>query len=274
MVKASDALRDAAARLSIVSDTPRLDAELLMAHAAGITREDILLRLRDLNAPEGFAALIERRLAHEPVSHIIGARDFWTLTLRVTPDVLTPRPDSETLIEAALAHFEGRAGPRRILDLGTGSGALLLAALSEWPEATGLGIDISEAALEVARGNAQRCGLAARAEFRLGNWFDGVDGVFDLILANPPYISTAAALPRDVADYEPHLALFAGEDGLDAYRAIAPSMAGHLVPGGVAAIEIGFDQGISAARLFTDQGLKVAVKQDLAGRDRCLSVTR
>ncbi|MCB2015509.1 MAG: peptide chain release factor N(5)-glutamine methyltransferase [Sphingobium sp.] len=275
MVKsASEALRDAAARLSVVSDTPRLDAELLMAHALELSREDMLLRLRDMDEPEGFATLVERRMAHEPVSHIIGTRDFWTLSLRVTSDVLTPRPDSETLIEAGLAHFEERAAPRRILDLGTGSGALLLAALSEWSDATGLGVDISEAALEVARGNAQRYGMAARAEFRRGDWFEGVDGVFDLILANPPYIKKSAPLPRDVAEYEPHLALFAGEDGLDAYRLIALSLAQYLAPGGMAAIEIGFDQGTSAARLFADHGLKVTVKQDLAGQDRCLSVTR
>lgn len=272
-MNAADALREAALRLAAASDTPRLDAELLMAHAAGLERGDLILGLRDMDVPDGFAALVERRLAHEPISHIIGTRDFWTLTLNVTRDVLTPRPDSETLIEAALAHFEGTSGPRRILDLGTGSGALLLAALSEWRQATGLGIDISEAALQVARGNAARCGLAARAELSSGNWFDGIAECFDLILANPPYISTDAVLARDVTDHEPHLALFAGVDGLDAYRILAPALGAHLAPHGMAAIEIGFDQGETAAALFAEQGLAVSVLNDLGGRPRCLKLT-
>lgn len=272
-MNAADALRDAAQRLAVVSDTPRLDAELLMAHAAGLDRGDLILRLRDMEKPDSFTALVERRLAHEPISHITGTRDFWTLTLNVTPDVLTPRPDSETLIEAAVAHFSGKAGPGRILDLGTGSGALLLAALSEWPAATGLGIDISEAALDVARGNAERCGLSDRAELRIGNWFDGIDERFDLILANPPYISTDAILPRDVAEYEPHLALFAGTDGLDAYRILAPALSAHLALGGMAAVEIGFDQGETAAALFAEQGFSVSVLKDLGGNPRCLKLT-
>lgn len=243
-----------------------------MAHAAGLERGELLLRLRDMVAPQGLAALVERRLTHEPVSQIIGTRDFWTLTLTVTKDVLTPRPDSETLIEAGLAHFAGGEGPRRILDLGTGSGALLLAALSEWPQATGLGVDISPAALSVARGNAVRCGLDSRAEFAEGNWFAGIEERFDLILANPPYIAADADLPRDVADYEPHGALYAGADGLDAYRILAPQMAAHLALGGMAAVEIGHDQGVSAAALFAAQGLGVSVCTDLAGHPRCLAI--
>ncbi|MDQ4420404.1 peptide chain release factor N(5)-glutamine methyltransferase [Sphingobium sp. DEHP117] len=271
-MSAADALREATSRLASVSDTPRLDAELLMAHAAGLERGALLLRLRDMNEPEGFAALINRRLTHEPVSQIVGTREFWTMTLNVTRDVLTPRPDSETLIEVAVAHFAGREGPKRILDLGTGSGALLLAALSEWPSATGLGVDISPAALAVARGNALRCGLEGRAEFALGDWFAGVEERFDLILANPPYIATSAVLPPDVADYEPPGALFAGPDGLDAYRILAPQMGAHLTPGGMAAVEIGHDQGVSAAALFTAQGLEVSLHNDLAGHTRCLLI--
>lgn len=271
---AADALRDAAARLAAVSDTPRLDAELLMAHAAGVAREALLLRLRDLAVPEEFSALVERRLAHEPVSHITGRRAFWTLELSVTPDVLTPRPDTETLMEAAVAHFRDTAEPRRILDLGTGSGALLLAALDQWREATGLGIDISAAALDVARANAQRCGFADRAEFRQGDWFEGIEERFDLILANPPYIASGTALPPEVAEHEPHGALFAGADGLDAYRAIAPKLADRLAPGGLAAIEIGFDQQDDASGLFAGQGLTISVLTDLGGRPRCITATR
>lgn len=271
MSKASDALRQAATRLAAISGSPRLDAELLMAHAAGISREELILRLRDLDTPQDFEALIKRRMAHEPVSHITGTRDFWTLTLAVTPDVLTPRPDTETLLEAATEYFSGQA-PKRILDLGTGSGALLLAALDEWRDATGLGIDISPAALEVARRNSQALHMADRAEFRLGNWAEDLNERFDLILANPPYISTAAVLPEDVSQHEPHLALFAGEDGLDAYRVIAPRIAHLLAPDCVAAIEIGFDQGESAADLFRAQGLAVSLRCDLAGRARCLVI--
>ena len=271
-MKASDAIRDAAARLAVVSDTPRLDAELLMAHAAGISREDLILRLRDMEAAKGFAALLDRRLSHEPVAQIIGTRDFWTLTLRVTPDVLTPRPDTETLIEAAVDHWQGRPGPRRILDLGTGSGALLLAALDIWPKATGLGVDISEPALAVARDNAQRCGMVDRASFQCGSWLDGVDEAFDLILANPPYICAGVVLPKDVADFEPAGALFAGPDGLDAYRLIAPYLADHLGANGLALFEIGYDQGESARALFEREGFSVTVLPDLAGRARCLKI--
>jgi release factor glutamine methyltransferase len=271
---AADALRDAAARLAAVSDTARLDAELLMAHAAGVERGALLLRLRDMEEPEGFAALVARRLAHEPVAQIVGYRDFWTLRLRVSRDVLTPRPDSETLIEAAIAHFAARAAPRRILDLGTGSGALLLAALDHWPEATGIGIDISTQAIEISHENAISNGLAARATFQQGDWLTGLSGPFDLILANPPYIKMGVHLPRDVLDYEPAGALFAGEDGLDAYRVIAPRLADHLADHGVAAIEIGHDQGEDCLRLFSSHGLRVTLRHDLGGRDRCIVVTR
>lgn len=274
MSGAADALREAAARLATVSDTPRLDAELLMAHAAGVSREELILALPRLDVPAAFDACVARRLAHEPVSHITGKRDFWTLTLAVTPDVLTPRPDSETLIEAAVAHFAGSARPpARILDLGTGSGALLLAALDEWRGATGLGIDASSAALAVARANAEATGMADRVALRHGDWADGVDEAFDLILANPPYIVDSAMLSPDVAVHEPAMALFGGADGLDAYRAILPDVPRLLAPGGVAAVEIGFDQGESAAGLARAQGLAVTVRSDLGGRARCLVLT-
>lgn len=271
-VTPSQTLRAGAERLSAHSDTPRLDAELLLAHALGIEREELLLNLRDLQVPVGFDMLVERRAAGEPVAYITGVRDFWTIRLRVSPAVLIPRPDTETLLEAALEHFHGSA-PRRILDLGTGSGALLLASLDEWRDATGLGIDISQEALAVSRSNAELLGLAGRAEFRLGDWAEEIDERFDLILINPPYISSHAMLPRDVAAYEPHGALFAGADGLDDYRRLAVQLPAVLKPEGMAAIEIGFDQGQSAADLFSGAGLQVRCRQDLAGRDRCLIVT-
>lgn len=276
-VPAGEALRAAAARLAATSDTPRLDAELLMAHAAGMSREELILKLRDLDEPAGFAALVARRLAHEPVAQITGKRDFWTLTLAVSRHVLTPRPDSETLIEAAVEHFAGAQGPRRILDLGTGSGALLLAALDEWRGAQGLGVDRDVRALDIARANAVACGMADRARFALGDWCAGLaesEAAFDLILCNPPYIAQGTMLPSDVRDYEPHGALFAGEDGLDAYRILCRQIAPLLAPGGIALFEIGFDQGESAATLFRAQELAVTLRRDLAGHARCLLVTQ
>ncbi|MBB3982652.1 release factor glutamine methyltransferase [Sphingobium fontiphilum] len=265
-----DLLREAAARLSGGSDTARLDAELLMAHALGIGRADMLMRQRDLDPPDGFAALVERRAGGEPLAYITGSRDFWTITLAVTPAVLIPRPDSETLIEAAVDHFAGTAGPSRILDLGVGSGALLLAALDQWPVATGIGVDMSDAALGVARANAVALGMADRADMRTGDWAAGIEERFDLILANPPYIVADAVLARDVIDHEPHGALFAGADGLDNYRRIAPALPRLLTPGGMAAIEIGYDQSESVGALLAAQGLSVAMRRDLGGHVRCL----
>jgi release factor glutamine methyltransferase len=274
-------LRRAMTCLTNATETPRLDAELLAAHALGMTREDMILRMPELVLPNGLDALLERRIKHEPIAQIIGHRDFWTLTLKVTRDVLCPRPESETLIEAAIDHFDRqrdaqedeRREPHRVLDLGTGSGALLLATLDLWSEATGLGVDISEAALAVARENAETSGLADRAAFCQGDWATGITERFDLVLCNPPYICDDVTLPSDVADYEPALALFGGPDGLDPYRILSLKIADLLTPGGVALFEIGFDQGESAANLFRGAFLDVDVRCDLAGHPRCLVVT-
>jgi release factor glutamine methyltransferase len=266
------ALSRAAARLAGISETPRLDAELLMAHALGTSREELLLRrLRD-PVPDGFEALIERRLAGEPVAYLTGRRGFWTVELEVGPGVLVPRPDSETLIEAALDRF-GPNGPASVLDLGTGPGTLLLAALHQWPGSRGLGVDRSDRALAYARRNAERLGLADRATFRLGDWDEGVDDRFDLILCNPPYVETGAALPRDVSEWEPAEALFAGPDGLDDYRRLAPQIARLLAPEGLACVEIGHEQAGGAGALFGAAGLTVALRRDLAGRPRCLTLS-
>jgi release factor glutamine methyltransferase len=262
----------AAAKRFAFSDTPRLDAELLMAHALGVTREQLLLRYLDDPAPAAFAALADRRAAHEPVAYITGSRAFWTIALQVGPGVLIPRADSETLIEAAVAHFADRA-PATILDLGTGPGTLLFAALDHWPEARGLGIDQSDDAQRYFAANADALGLADRARFRSGDWAQGLDGRFNLILANPPYIATSDPLPPEVSDYEPAAALYAGPDGLDAYRVIAPQLPLLIAPGGVACIEIGATQAKGAGALFAGQGLAVSVRKDLAGHDRCLIVT-
>ncbi|HET8613806.1 MAG TPA: peptide chain release factor N(5)-glutamine methyltransferase [Sphingomonas sp.] len=266
------ALSDAIARLSAVSATPRLDAELLMAHALGRSREALLLGGLDDPAPADFGGLVERRLSSEPVAYITGARDFWTISLAVGPGVLIPRPDSETLIEAAVAHFRGAAGPKRVLDLGTGSGALLLAALAEWPKAGGVGVDRSPEALAIARANAERLGMADRADMIEGDW-SGTGERFDLILCNPPYIAEDEPLPREVATYEPASALFAGGDGLDAYRAIAPLLRGQIAPGGIACLEIGATQAEAVAQLLQAEGFAPLLHRDLAGRERCVTVT-
>ena len=268
-MRVREALTAPARQLEAVSMTPRLDAEILMAHALGMSREDMLLSAMDAEAPAAFAALLARRLAHEPVAYITGRRAFWTIELEVGPGVLVPRPDSETLIDAAIDRF-GPRGPATILDLGTGPGTLLLAALDQWPQARGLGIDRSEDALAYARRNAARLGLGDRAQLRLGDWGEGIEGRFDLVLANPPYVAADADLPPDVADHEPAAALFAGADGLDDYRRLAPQLPRLIAPGGIACVEIGAGQKQAVAALFGAAGLTVASRDDLAGVARCL----
>ena len=272
MTAIARALSRATQQLSSTSDTPRLDAELLMAAALGVGRDRLILDSPRGEAPPAFFDFVERRRAGEPVAYITGHRAFWTVDLEVGPGALVPRPDSETLIAAAVEHFSGRQGPARILDLGTGPGTLLLAALDEWPDATGVGIDASDAALSYARRNAERLGMAKRADFRIGDWAEGIGERFDLILCNPPYVAAAADTGPGVADYEPAEALFAGPEGLDDYRRLAPEIGRLLSPGGLAAIEIGFDQAESAAELFRQPGLSPSVALDLGDRPRALLI--
>jgi release factor glutamine methyltransferase len=267
-----EALLAASERLAPFSATSRLDAELLMAHALGMERTTLLLSHLDDPAPAGFTSLVARRAAGEPVAYILGRRAFWSIELEVGPGVLVPRPDSETLLEAAVAHFRGRA-PATILDLGTGPGTLLLAALAEWPQARGLGVDASETALGYARRNADRLGLADRAELRSGDWGQGLERPFDLILCNPPYVESAADLPPDVRDWEPAEALFAGEDGLADYRRLAPQIPPLLAADGITCIEVGAGQAGVVAALFEAHGLTASAHADLGGHLRCLAVT-
>ncbi len=264
-----NALAAATRRLESGSATPRLDAELLMAHALGLEREALLLSTQDVDAPPAFDDLAERRARGEPVAYLIGRRAFWTIEIEVGPGALVPRPDSETLIEAAAEHF-GKTGPSSILDLGTGPGTLLLAGLDQWPAAHGVGIDSSAKALGYARSNAERLGMADRSDFRLGDWGEGVEQVFDLVLCNPPYVEAGAALPRDVSDWEPPEALFAGADGLEAYRRLTPMLGRLIAPRGIACVEIGAAQQAATVSLFRSHGLDVSVREDLAGRPRCL----
>jgi release factor glutamine methyltransferase len=267
------ALDDATRQLSMNSDTSRLDAELLMAEALHIDRDRLLLAPPDRKVPERFWDMVRRRAEGEPVAYITGRRAFWNIELHVGPGVLVPRPDSEVLIASAIEHFEGTDGPARILDLGTGPGTLLLAALDIWPDATGLGIDLSRQALSYASANARRLGFETRTKLMQGNWAAGLAEKFDLILCNPPYIAKDAELGLGVREFEPDEALFAGSEGLDAYRELAPQLPRLLNPGGLAAIEIGFDQAEAVTGLLARDGLEARVAKDLAGRDRALLLT-
>lgn len=269
----AEALRAATEQLSATSDTARLDAEFLMAHALGVSRSAMLLRhMRDAS-PETFAALVERRGEHEPVAYIAGRQEFYGLDLAVTPDVLIPRGDSETLIEAAKEGLAERP-PRGVLDLGTGSGALLLAALSLWLGAEGVGTDASSAALTVAGRNAERLGLARRARLLRGDWRDAgwSDGLgrFDLVLCNPPYVEEGVELDPPVRDFEPASALFAGPDGLDDYRVLIPQLRPLMTPGAVAIFEIGHRQADAVTQIARAAGFAASLRRDLAGRPRAL----
>ena len=269
----ADALRDAAAALAEVSDSARLDAELLMAAALGVSRGEMLLRHMRGEVPAGFAAMCARRVRHEPVAYILGEAEFYGLELEVSPAVLIPRDDSETLIEAARG---ARITPGRILDLGTGSGCLLLAALSVWPDAEGLGVERSAPARAVAQRNVERHAPPAQiidGDWTREGWADGL-GRFDLVLANPPYVEQDAALAPQVRGFEPASALFAGAEGLDDYRVLIPQLPGLLTPAGVALVEIGHEQSEAVSAIARAAGLGVRLHRDLGGRARALELAR
>jgi release factor glutamine methyltransferase len=255
-------------------DTPDLDARLLVGHALGLDHTALTVASARALTPaeaERLDAVVARRLSHEPVARIRGSKEFWSLPLAVTPDVLVPRPETETVVEAALAIVtRGRA--LRIADLGTGSGAILLALLSELPAACGIGTDRSEPALAVARRNADDLGLADRATFVACHFADAIAGTCDLVVANPPYIPSddIATLAPDVRDYDPRLALDGGRDGLAAYRAIAADATRVLAPGGWLAVEIGIGQAEAVTALLARHGLTVPPepRRDLAGHPR------
>jgi len=259
---------------------PRLDAQVLLSHVLDVPREH-LIRDAHLNVEaaliDAFEKLILGRLSRKPISHLTGHREFWSLDLEVTPDTLDPRPDSETVVDAALRLIPTRQAPIRILDLGTGTGALLLALLTELPQASGIGLDKSAAALEVARRNAARVHLSDRAEFLnadwgIPGWFEDLPGPFNLVVANPPYIPTAqlAALQPEI-HAEPRLALDGGADGLDAYRRIVPPLPSLLIPGGGIVIEVGMAQAELVGRMMADAGFKApGMARDLSARARAL----
>jgi release factor glutamine methyltransferase len=260
-------------------DSPVNDARLLLEAGASVTRLEIVTDPRRALTAEQVAAvqtLVDRRVAREPVSHIVGKRAFWTLDLNVTPGVLTPRPETEFLVEAALATFP-KTSPARLLDLGVGSGAVLLAVLAERELASGIGIDISADALAIARGNANMLKLDNRAEFHLGDWSMTFPEQFDVVLANPPYIPSAEidSLPPEVSRHEPRIALDGGPDGLDAYRAIVARLNDWVKPGGVFAFEIGAGQVADVEALVTAAGhTLLPLRRDLAGIPRVVSGRR
>lgn len=256
------------------------DARLLLTAATGLSLTDIVaggdLRILSPAEMSRLDAMLERRLRREPVHRIIGRREFFGLTLELSSETLEPRPDTEILVEAVLARLPaiiGRNPAPKLLDLGTGTGAIALALLSHCPRATALAVDISEDALATARRNADINGLASRFEALNSHWFEAVHGRFDIIVSNPPYIKhhAIADLDPEVRVFDPPAALDGGLDGLDAYRSIALGAAEHLLPGGLVAVEIGFDQHDDVSSVFSAQGMqRIEGLKDLAGNDRVL----
>ena len=261
-------------------DAPRREARLLLSTILGVDAAALLGNPdRALHAEEGarFAAFVARRAAREPAARLLGYREFWSLDFALSPETLVPRPDSETLVEAVLAQIGERRAPLRLLDLGTGSGCLLLALLSELPAATGIGIDIAAAAALTARRNAVALGFVDRASFAAGSWATAIVGCFDVIVVNPPYIESGAidGLAPEVGEHDPRRALDGGPDGLDSYRALAPEMGRLLRKDGVAAFECGAGQAQSVAAIVRRAGLTIVEsRRDLAGTERCLVLRR
>jgi len=254
-------------------DGPERDARVLLAHVMEIDQASLMARMNDTlpqSALYGMDRVVAVRSLHQPVSHITGKRDFWNHEFLVNSDVLDPRPDTETLVAAALEQpFDN------VLDLGTGSGAIILSLLAERPQAMGVATDISAKALDIARRNAGRIGVADRVQFTEANWFEGVVGQFDLIVSNPPYIaeSELANLAPEVRDWEPHLALTPGAEGLEAYRHIAHGLKAALAPNGRAFFEIGFRQAVDVSEIFTKAGFThLRVLQDLSCHDRVIAL--
>jgi release factor glutamine methyltransferase len=265
-------------------DNARFEARLLLSHVSGLAAEQMISRGRDpapAGTEEGLRALTARRLKREPMAYILGEREFWGLPFKVTPAVLVPRPDSETVIEAALSLMPDRARAWRILDLGLGSGCLLLTLLREFPNARGIGLEASPEALAVARDNAEALGVAGRAtllegDWRRPDWTRPLGGPFDLLVSNPPYIEAATidGLMPEVARYEPRLALDGGPDGLAAYRTIGTASSGLVAAGGLVLVEAGEGQAAEIAGILAAAGLQPGAPfKDLGGIDRVVRAT-
>lgn len=274
-----EAVRDAAAKLAAADvETPELDARLLAREAFSISAARLVSNAREPASAKALArlgGLVARRTAGEPVARILGRREFWGLSFALAPETLEPRPDTETVVEAALGLVGAAGRAASILDLGTGSGCLLLALLSELPDAFGLGVDRSPAAAAAAGRNAEALGLGDRARFVAGDWAEAISGRFNLVVSNPPYIASAEieALEREVRRHDPTLALDGGADGLDAYRAIFAALPRLLTPSGVAVLELGAGQRDAVAELGRAAGLVViGANADLAGTPRALAL--
>lgn len=265
-----------------IEDAAR-EAWLLLSKVMGMDRVTLLAHAGDKLSTADKDALMQlvlRRARHEPVAQIFGQKEFWSLPFAVSADVLCPRPDSETLVEMALTllgnHPKISQKPWRLLDLGTGSGCLILALLSELPKANAVGIDQSQKSLAIARANGEQLGLSSRVSWLCANWGKTLEGSFDLIISNPPYIKTDAwsELAPEIRLFEPDSALLAGEDGLDAYRQLAPDIKRLLAPNGIACFEHGIHQGDAISALMSKAGLTIIARQnDLAGIERCLAVS-
>jgi release factor glutamine methyltransferase len=261
-------------------ETASLDARLLLLHVLGVSKEQWASGNLGTLSPAQYADyqdLVEKRASRQPIAQLTGKREFWDLTFKVTCDTLDPRPDSETLIEAVLAARPDMNAGLRILDLGTGTGCLLLTLLDIYEKASGIGVDVSDAALCVAQDNAKRFGFTQRAQFLQSRWDEKIEGVFDIIISNPPYIptKTIATLAPEVRQFEPMLALDGGDDGLDCYREIIPNLERLLTPGGLAVLEIGMGQEKDIKQMAYDCSLRIAgTKQDLGGITRCVMIGR
>ncbi len=271
------ALEGAAKRLAEAGvEEARRDARLLLAAALDVEIARVMgwpETLVELARLQSFDEMIRRRADREPVSRILGRREFWGLEFAVSPHVLDPRPETETLVEAVLDRIPDRGEAFSILDLGTGSGCILAALLSEYPKAEGLGVDLSFGAAAQARANAAALGLSERTHFSVGNWSESLAGEWKVIVSNPPYIisSHLAGLAAEVARFDPHLALAGGEDGLAAYRGLFAGLIGHLVPDGVLVVELGVGQADAVETLLREAGFTIeGRRRDLSGVTRCL----
>jgi release factor glutamine methyltransferase len=275
LVTITEAVRAGAASLDGIADNPRLEARLLLAHAVGLTRNDLIRDPERRIETTDFETLLTRRIRREPLALIVGRREFWSLDFKVSPATLIPRADSETLVEAALAIFADRPPPRRILDLGTGTGCLLLALLAEFPSAFGIGLDRGPDAAALAQLNARQLGLVDRCAFLVSDWTNSIAGRFDLIVANPPYIrgGDIGSLMPEVACHEPHSALDGGVDGYDAYRAIIPNLKHNLEPNGVVVLELGQGQATYVTDLALAVGFDASLRLDLAEIPRAIVLT-
>lgn len=279
MRSVSEVLKLATARLAEAGvDSARLDARLLLGKALGVEGAWLFNHANDEVPDErDFAALIERRIAREPISLILGHREFWSLDFTVTRDTLAPRPDSETLIEAVLAELPDRTRPLSLLDLGTGTGCLLLSLLSELPATRGTGVDLNPDTLAVAKGNAERLGFGGRTAFIQSDWWLNLSGRYDVIISNPPYIPSGdiVGLDPEVAKFEPLGALDGGADGLDAYRRLAAGAGNFLAEQGLIAFEVGAGQARDVASLLVQAGFAIRqIRKDLAGIERCVVASR